>query len=129
MQWSFFCTNSALPHPSLYANSNAELSGGYRAPTLADDNMLLEVFGEEDSEAGVHDGVRPARPAAWAHVSSSASSPTAISSLQPMPVRMRSIILRTISAPMPSSTLRPQISPTKRRAARSPCATDLKRRR
>lgn len=35
-----------------------ELPSGYRAPTVAGDNVPLEVFDEEDSESGVHAGVQ-----------------------------------------------------------------------
>lgn len=35
-----------------------ELPSGFRAPTIAGDNMLLEVFDEEDSEGKVHAGVQ-----------------------------------------------------------------------
>ena len=35
-----------------------ELPSGYRAPTVASDNVPLEVFDEEDSESGIHAGVQ-----------------------------------------------------------------------
>ena len=35
-----------------------ELPSGYRAPTAARDNVLLEVIDEEDSEGGVYAGVQ-----------------------------------------------------------------------
>ena len=46
---------------------NHELPSGYRAPTVAGDNVPLEVCDEEDSESGVHAGVqaRSVASGAW----------------------------------------------------------------